>query len=143
MPDFIGTLPGGGLGGIDPHTLSPIAGDPAIMGAIHDAEERGRAGSGTGTGGAPAVDPNAWAQQAIDALNNAEQLLKDLTVAISTTGGPGLDAYGYHVGSTGTSGDTLAAAFVSTKVQSITGGVTENAMTAARRAQEIQKKVWG
>ncbi|MFA4905351.1 MAG: hypothetical protein WC645_02485 [Candidatus Margulisiibacteriota bacterium] len=136
MPDFIDRLPGGGLGGIDPDLLSPIAGDPAIMGAIHDAEERGRAGSGTGTGGAPAVDPNGWAQEAIDALNNAEQMLKDLTVAISAENE--IDIKGFHISGLGTSGDTLAAAFASSKIQSETGQITDIAMQAARRAKEVQ-----
>ena len=97
--------------------------------------------------GGPAVDPNQWAKDAITALNNAEQLLQQLTSAISGNA-DALTAlhghtYGYELSGEGTSGDTLAAAFISTKVQSITGGVTENSMTAARRPQEIGKKVWG
>ena len=97
--------------------------------------------------GGDAVDPNKWAKDAINALNNAEQLLQQLTSAISgnTEALAALDGhtYGYELTAAGTSGDTLAAAFISTKVQSITGGVTENSMTAARRPQEIGKKVWG
>jgi len=128
-----------GIPMIDPSVLHPeirdlggVAGNPAVMGAIYAAEH---------------PDPNQWAKDAITALNNAEQLLQQLTSAISgnTDALAALDGhtYGYELTAAGTSGDTLAAAFISTKVQSITGGVTENSMTAARRPQEIGKKVWG
>lgn len=105
-------------------------------------------GSGSGAvsdAGGPAVDPNQWATDAINALNEAEQLLKDLTTAISTGDVGSLDGrtYGFEMTGTGSSGDTLAAAFISTKVQSVTGGVTDIGMKAAQKALETQKKVFG